>query len=104
MLLQHAWLAPLVKPATITEEDEEEAEAGGEVQPAHATPHDTQGSNEPVSDKVVADWVKEALEKRKNGTLGRGAPKPALHAAPLDAVTSPGKNGTSSLDFGNQAG
>lgn len=104
MLLQHAWLAPLVKPATITEEDEEEAEAGGEVQPAISTsPRSSQSLSEPVLDQEVADWVKDALEKRKKGTLGKGAPKPALHAAPLDAVSSPGNNGTAALDFGAQA-
>jgi mitogen-activated protein kinase kinase len=106
MLLQHAWLAPLVKPATIAEEDEEEEdeEAGGEVQAAdNPSPRSPQTLSEPVFDQEVADWVKDALEKRKNGTLGKGAPKPALHAAPLDAVSSPGHNGTAALDLGVQA-
>ena len=75
MLLQHAWLAPLIKPATITEEDEEEAEAaadGGTDLPNPPAPRDA-SSNEAVYDKEVADWVKEILEKKKNGTLGKGA-------------------------------
>jgi mitogen-activated protein kinase kinase len=99
MLLQHAWLAPLVKPATITEEDEDEAEAeaaaasGKDMPAVAAEPESTLESGETVFDKEVADWVKDALEKKRNGTLGKGAPKPALHAAPLDAMGSPGTNG-----------
>jgi mitogen-activated protein kinase kinase len=91
MLLQHPWLAPLVKPATIVEEDEEEAEAaanGTLPQPTESS--DIQTTDEVVFDREVADWAKDILEQRRNGTLGKGAPKPALHAAPLDAVSSPG--------------
>ena len=91
MLLQHAWLAPLAKPETITEEDEEEAEATVDVTGGEAA-----GSPqpiEPVHDKEVADWVKDAIDKRKKGLLGKGAQKPALHAAPLDAVSSPSADG-----------
>lgn len=98
MLLQHAWLAPLAKPDTITEEDEEEVEA------AHAAVGGAaagdQGPAEPVEavfDKEVADWVKAAIEKRKRGHM-KGAEKPALHAAPLDAVQSPSINGTNGLE------
>nr|GFD54304.1 hypothetical protein [Tanacetum cinerariifolium] len=42
-------------------------------------------------------WVKDAIDKRKRGVLGK-APKPALHAAPLDAVSSPTPDGTNGLD------
>lgn len=97
MLLQHAWLAPLAKPETIAEEDEEEAEAAAATD---SESHTSKGSPEPievVADQEVADWVKEALEKRRQGKLGK-APKPALHAAPLDAVSSPSHNGVNSLD------
>lgn len=107
MLLQHAWLAPLVKPETITEEDEDadpdpdaEAEANSAEQPRSSSL--TSAGTEAVVDKEVADWVKECLEKRKNGTLGKGAKKPALHAAPLDVVPSPGQNGQNgpvAMDF-----
>lgn len=99
MLLQHAWLAPLVKPATITEEDEDEVEAAteatageaaGDKGPAQAIEH--------VYDKEVADWVKDVIDKRKKGLLGKGVPKPALHAAPLDAVSSPSADGPVGLD------
>lgn len=84
MLLQHAWLAPLLKPQTIEEEDEEEAENGGSAASGKAD-----GSEAGVVDKEVADWVKEALERRRQGKMGKKE-KPALHAAPLDAVASPG--------------
>lgn len=102
MLLQHAWLAPLVKPETITEEDEEAAEAAAEAQPAPASGEGTGAialptDHERVLDQEVADWVKEAIEKRKKGTLGK-APKPALHAAPLDAVSSPSTNKPNGLE------
>jgi mitogen-activated protein kinase kinase len=98
MLLQHAWLAPLAKPETITEEDEEEVLAAAEAAGGEAT--GDVASPEPVEavhDQEVADWVKGAIEKRKKGTLKRSE-KPALHAAPLDAVSSPGYNGTNGLD------
>jgi mitogen-activated protein kinase kinase len=99
MLLQHPWLAPLAKPATITEEDEEEAEAMAAAEPG--TDAASKGSPQPIDavvDKEVADWVKDAIEKKRQGKLGKGAQKPALHAAPLDAVSSPSPNGTDALD------
>lgn len=97
MLLQHAWLAYLDKPATIAEEDEEaaeaaaEAEANGEAPPPAAPAAETVA--EPLEnatqfvDQEVGEWVIQALEKKRNGTLGKSA-KPALHAAPLDATAS----------------
>jgi mitogen-activated protein kinase kinase len=105
MLLQHAWLAPLVKPQTIAEEEEDDDAS------AEATPNDDSDSPEsvnskislgaklpPVIDQEVADWVLEALENRRRGKLGKGAQKPALHAAPLDAVNnSPGHSGINGL-------
>ena len=78
MLLAHRWLAPLLKPATITEEDEdadEEATDDGAAAPG-------------VVDEEVAEWVREAMERKRNGTMGKKA-KPALHAAPLDSLPSP---------------
>ena len=88
MLLQHAWLAPLLKPPTITEEDEEDEEAAAAVGKNDNGPQ--LGVNDPTAvtaDKEVAEWVAEALLKRKNGTMGKKA-QPALHNAPLDAVAS----------------
>ncbi|KAL8725285.1 MAG: hypothetical protein Q9166_007459 [cf. Caloplaca sp. 2 TL-2023] len=81
MLLRHPWLAPLLKPPTISEEDEDASDGNSE-------PSSGGGSNPPILDREIADWVKGAMEKRKNGTKGKKS-KPALHAAPLDAVPSP---------------
>lgn len=81
MLLQHAWLAPLIKPPTISEEDEEAAEAGNDATPVEAIEPTT-------ADKEVAAWVIEAIERRRSGAMGKKV-QPALHAAPLDAVSSP---------------
>jgi len=80
MLLRHAWLAPLLKPPTISEADEEET---GEASEAELS---TPG----VVDREVAGWVVDAMERRRNGSMGKKA-KPALHAVPLDAVPSPSK-------------
>lgn len=109
MLLQHAWFAPLLKPPTISEEDEEAAAAAESIPQASmggaaegiavsdAAPGAAEVPSAPVTviepepttaDKEVAEWVIAAIEKRKNGTLGKSA-KPALHTAPLDAVQSP---------------
>lgn len=86
MLLQHGWLSPLDKPATISEEDEEESEKdGNEIKNVEVESSTTE-------DKEVAEWVLAALEQRKNGQM-KDSKKPALHAAPLDSispVTSPG--------------
>jgi mitogen-activated protein kinase kinase len=82
MLLQHGWLAPLSKPSTITEEDEDDGEADGD-------PHLGKSGTE---DEEVAAWVKNALERRKSGLMGESK-KPALHTVPLDTmspVASPG--------------
>ena len=76
-LLQHPWLAPLLKPPTISEEEEDFAsqEVAKEAPTAGAF------------DKEVAQWVVSAMERKRNGTMGKKV-KPALHAAPLDAVPS----------------
>lgn len=78
MLLQHGWLAGLSKPMTISEEDEDAEDATGE--------HDLGKTG--TEDEEVAAWVKDALERKKNGLMGESL-KPALHAAPLDAACSP---------------
>ena len=76
-LLQHPWFASLLKPPTISEEDEDFAneEVAQEAVTAGAF------------DKEVARWVSSAMERKRNGTMGKRV-KPALHAAPLDAVPS----------------
>ncbi|KAK5085254.1 MAP kinase kinase Wis1 [Lithohypha guttulata] len=80
MLLRHAWLAPLMKVPTISEDEEAEkaAEAGGDAGAEIESLPTT-------ADKEVADWVKEALERKRAGKMVVSE-KPALHAAPLDAV------------------
>lgn len=91
MLLQHVWLSPMVKPDTIVEEDEEEEAASSTdvTSATDASPIDgyTRGKL-PVVDQEVADWVSMSIQKRRAGKLGKSV-KPALHAAPLDAVTTP---------------
>ena len=77
MLLGHPWLATLLKPPTIQEEDEE-ADDEAEIEVADAPR---------VVDKEVSDWVIEALERKRNNALAKKA-KPALHAAPLNSVPS----------------
>ena len=82
MLLRHAWVSPLMKPPTISEDEEAEkaAEAGSEFSTGGAI--DGAASTE---DKEVAAWVKDALERKRQGKLAQPK-KPALHEAPLDAV------------------
>ena len=87
MLLQHAWLAPMLKPPTISEDDEEEEAAAGTAN-ADADARGGSGKGDATGDKEIAEWVASMLERRRNGTMGKKA-KPALHAAPLDAVASP---------------
>lgn len=83
MLLEHIWLAELIKPGTITEEDEEAAERGEAIPEQTAMPlHNASG------DEEVAAWVQAAIEKRRAGKMAKSA-QPALHAAPLDATGSP---------------
>ena len=78
MLLRHAWLSPLMKPPSISEEDEDTE--------AFSSPSDQET---PITaDEEVSEWVVGAMERRRAGTAGRGQ-KPALHAAPLDAIPSP---------------
>ncbi len=80
MLLSHGWLAPLSKPATISEEDELDEVLDG-------LGFEVEDTSKPNSyDKEVAEWVKAAIERKRSGKMGEAA-KPALHAAPLDSVS-----------------
>jgi mitogen-activated protein kinase kinase len=95
MLLTHPWLTSLTKPAAIMEEDEDEehtADAPAIVPVEHSSASEDESPvpqlPENVVDEEVAIWVIQAIAKRKAGKLGKSE-KPALHAAPLDAVTSP---------------
>jgi len=101
MLLQHAWLAPLSKPTTITEEDEEisstpvsESGNSSDTEAKSPTSEKSEGDMgnslklpDNVVDAEVSEWVLRALEKRRLGKLAK-AEKPALHTAPLDAVAA----------------
>jgi mitogen-activated protein kinase kinase len=82
MLLQHAWLAPLLKPDAITEEDEEAAERGEDMASATVETAHT------YHDQEVAEWVQGALERKREGKT-QEASKPALHKVALDSVGSP---------------
>lgn len=89
MLLQHAWLAPLIKPETISEEDEEEAEAAAlEPSTSSTQPDGIAAPAENWIDEEVGTWVREQMQKKREGRLGKHR-KPALHAAPLDATGTP---------------
>jgi mitogen-activated protein kinase kinase len=82
-----------MKPTTIMEEDEEEFEATPvTTAESNNSPLTTASDEMPggVVDKEVADWVKDAIERRRSGKMSKSE-KPALHAAPLDMVSSPGK-------------
>ena len=74
MLLQHGWLASLSKPQTITEDDEDADGAGMDM------------ATSSTEDPEVAEWVKNALDRKKKGLMGESQ-KPALHAAPLDTMS-----------------
>lgn len=76
MLLRHSWLAPLLKPPTVKASQEEAASLASDDQ--YDIPPET-------ADEEVAVWACEAMESRREGKMCKKA-KPALHAAPLDAV------------------
>lgn len=92
-LLSHPWLSELSKPVTISEEDEDLAESNAETTYTGGVgDHKVMGAGRGTEDAEVAEWVKNALERKKKGLMGE-AQKPALHAAPLDTVSpaaSPG--------------
>jgi mitogen-activated protein kinase kinase len=83
MLLRHEWLAELLKPPSAEESLEQRVNIGT------TRLESTDDGVLDTADEEVGAWVRSAIERRKNGTMGK-AQKPALHAAPLDAVTSPG--------------
>ena len=74
MLLQHGWLASLSKPQTITEDDEDDEGEGMNM------------ASSGTEDPEVAEWVKNALDRKKKGLLSESL-KPALHAAPLNSMS-----------------
>lgn len=67
----------MLEPPTVT---------ANQVEPASAS--DDKYSIPPeTADEEVAAWACEAMERRREGKMGKKA-KPALHAAPLNAVGS----------------
>ncbi|KEF55409.1 STE/STE7 protein kinase [Exophiala aquamarina CBS 119918] len=80
MLLRHGWLAPLMKPPTISEDDEAQQADEAGIESVF-----TNGAAPDTADKEVAEWVNNALERKKAGKMAVSK-KPALHEAPLDAV------------------
>lgn len=86
MMLRHPWLAPLLKPPSISDEDAELHQADdASVGNDSTEPGDSGSAAAAVIDKEVAMWARQALENRKNNKLGKKA-KPALHAAPLNVL------------------
>ena len=85
MLLKHPWMKPLAKPVTISEDDEE---TGDDIALANAAANLQLKLG--TGDEEVATWVREVLDRKKNGLLSEGGQKPALHAAPLDSVSPVG--------------
>ncbi|KAF3014284.1 hypothetical protein E8E14_011683 [Neopestalotiopsis sp. 37M] len=94
-LLNSEWLKDMTKPETITEEDEEAAEneASAEAISNAADNLDMRKSGS-TEDPDVAEWVQGVLERKANGQYGDDVEKPALHAAPLDAVSPDVRAGT----------
>ncbi|KAI0998530.1 hypothetical protein K3495_g9666 [Podosphaera aphanis] len=75
MLLQHEWLAPLSQtPSTLKDKDIDISDKD----------HGPNINNKEIVDQEVADWVTDALERKKNGTQSKDL-KPALHTAPINA-------------------
>jgi mitogen-activated protein kinase kinase len=89
MLLQHPWLAPLLKPEDIDEEDEDAEEDPTQSSDNDARDAEAVAAVPAIVDKEVAEWVVQALERRRSGKMGGSVAPPPLHAAPLDAVSSP---------------
>lgn len=82
-LLQHAWLKPLSKPQTITEE----AEEGEEADKVADEVGKMQLGGSHTKDVEVAEWVSTVLKRKQEGSGHDGPSRPALHAALLDSVS-----------------
>jgi mitogen-activated protein kinase kinase len=91
MLLEHPWMKPLQRPATITEDAEAEDAATDDHLANAAGKLDLDGSGptgfSPDGDAEIAAWVRGVLELKKQGKSGALPMKPALHTAPLDSMS-----------------
>ncbi|KAJ2906547.1 Protein kinase wis1 [Zalerion maritima] len=91
-LVQHPWLAPLSKPDTITEEDEEAAEREDITQGVENMKLAGNACSVDTGDPEVAEWVKNSLAKKlakkdeAKNPMSPGA-QPALHKVPLDRAS-----------------
>lgn len=88
MLLRQAWLVPLMRPPT-------EAEAAAAPQPSEPSTPGQNSSSSMTEDKAVADWVRQQMQRRKDGIL-HDVEKPALHAVALDKMANSPTHGDSS--------
>ncbi|KAI0116682.1 kinase-like protein [Hypoxylon sp. NC0597] len=86
-LLASEWLADLTKPETITEEDEEVEENDASAEAVAGAAGKLDLSHSRTEDLEVSAWVKGVLEKKEKGQYGESEGQPALHHAPLDAVS-----------------
>lgn len=77
MLLRHAWLAPLLKPPTISEADHEVSNSL----------FDDECDIPMTADKEVAKWTCNAIDKKQTDKMGKKQ-KPALHAASLNTISN----------------
>ena len=73
MLLRHPWLSTLMKPPTITEEDEGSAEGNSGQASALLD----------AADQEVSEWVSKSIEQRRKKLPKEAHKPPALHSAPL---------------------
>ncbi|MBH1945681.1 hypothetical protein I5L01_15840 [Erythrobacter sp. YJ-T3-07] len=78
----------MTKPETITEEDEEAEENEASAEAIANAANNMDVSNSGTEDAEVAAWVQSVLAKKASGEYGEDVPKPALHAAPLDAAAN----------------
>ncbi|KAI1761513.1 kinase-like protein [Hypoxylon sp. FL1150] len=86
-LLASGWLEDLTKPETITEEDEEVDENDASAEAVAGAAGKLDLSHSSTEDLEVAEWVNDVLQKKQNGQYGESTGQPALHHAPLDAVS-----------------
>lgn len=85
-LLNAEWLKDMTKPETITEEDEEAAENDVSAEAMSNAADNLDMRKSGTEDPDVAEWVQSVMARKASGQYGEDAEKPALHAAPLDAV------------------
>ncbi|KAI1104043.1 kinase-like protein [Jackrogersella minutella] len=86
-LLASEWIKDLTKPETITEEEEEEAENEASAEAVAGAAGKLDFSHSSTEDQEVAEWVNEVLQTKATGQYGETEGQPALHHAPLDAVS-----------------